>query len=340
MIPSLIETLKTTPRHIIVTEPTPLVRLNRLSDHLKVDLWIKRDDVAGPSFGGNKSRQLEYYFGAALAAKADTVLITGAVQSNFVRLAAAIAAQLGIEAVLQLEHRVDTASEFYKTSGNVLLSQMLGARIIYYPLGEDESGADEALYDEARKLKKQGKRPYVIPLGMNKPPLGALGYVNCAIEITEQVGKNKFDEVVIGSGSGASHIGMTAGIKHFSPNTKVIGSCVRREKTLQKKRLEALTPLFNTMIGTNVLEPSDLYLWDGALAPGYGEMGQHAAQAMKTLARFEGQIVDPVYTAKVFACITERCRAGIIVQGQKVLFIHSGGLGALFAYQNEIAKII
>jgi 1-aminocyclopropane-1-carboxylate deaminase/D-cysteine desulfhydrase-like pyridoxal-dependent ACC family enzyme len=223
------------PRHILIEAPTPLTRLNRLSEHFDVDLWVKRDDLAGPTLGGNKTRQLEYYFGAALAKGADTILITGAVQSNFVRIAAAIAAALGMDAVLQLEHRVNNDTDSYKNSGNVLLNKMLGARIIYYPGGEDENGADNALYQEAKRLTKLGKRPYVIPLGKNNPPLGALGYVNCAAEIVAQVGQCQFNEVVIGSGSGASHLGMIAGMKRYSPNTKVLGSCVRRKKNTSKR---------------------------------------------------------------------------------------------------------
>ena len=241
---SLNKTIEIFPRHFIVESPTPLTRLNRLSEHCDIDLWIKRDDLAGLTFGGNKTRQLEYYFGAALADNADTILITGAIQSNFVRMAAAIAATLGMDAVLQLEHRVDNDTESYKNSGNVLLSRMLGAQIIYYPEGENEDGADKALYEEATRLKNLGKRPYVIPLGNDKPPLGALGYVNCAAEVVAQAGEHQFDEVVIGSGSGASHLGMIAGMKRFSPGTRVLGSCVRREMTLQRERLILMSKNF------------------------------------------------------------------------------------------------
>ena len=244
-------------------------RLNRLSEYYDIDLWIKRDDLAGPTIGGNKTRQLEYYFGAALARGADTILITGAVQSNFVRLAASIAAALGMDAVIQLEHRVNNSTDSYKNSGNVLLNKMFDARIIYYPEGEDENGADSALYEEAKRLKKLGRSPYVIPLGKNNPPLGALGYVNCAAEIAKQAGQCQFDEVVIGSGSGATHLGMIAGMNRHSPKTKVVGSGVRREKTLQKKRLIFMGKSFTDMVGEPVIFDSDIHLWDGALNLGY-----------------------------------------------------------------------
>lgn len=336
---SLNKTIEIFPRHFIVESPTPLTRLNRLSEHCDIDLWIKRDDLAGLTFGGNKTRQLEYYFGAALADNADTILITGAIQSNFVRMAAAIAATLGMGAVLQLEHRVDNDTESYKNSGNVLLSRMLGAQIIYYPEGENEDGADKALYEEATRLKNLGKRPYVIPLGNDKPPLGALGYVNCAAEVVTQAGKNQFDEVVIGSGSGASHLGMIAGMKRFSPRTRVVGSCVRRKIKLQRERLIFMSKNFNNMVEEPIIDDLDIKLWDGALAPGYGVLGETAASAMRLLARLEGQVVDPAYTAKVLACITERCSAMQIKKGSKILFVHSGGLGGLFGYQDELEKV-
>ena len=336
---SLNKTVETFPRHFVIDSPTPLTRLHRLSEHCDIDLWVKRDDLAGLTFGGNKSRQLEYYFGAAVAENADTVLITGAIQSNFVRMAAAIAAALGMGAVVQLEHRVDNKTESYKNSGNVLLSRMLGAKIIYYPEGENESGADKALFEEATRLKNTGKRPYVIPLGQDKPPLGALGYVNCAAEIAEQAGERQFDEVVIGSGSGASHLGMIAGMKRFSPGTRVLGSCVRREMTLQRERLISMSKNFNNLVEEPILDDLDIELWDGALAPGYGALGANAASAMRLLARLEGQFVDPAYTAKVLACITERCNEMQIKKGSKILFIHSGGLGGLFGYQDELTKV-
>lgn len=333
------KTKETFPRHILIESPTPMTRLNRLSEYYDIDLWIKRDDLAGPTLGGNKTRQLEYYFGAAVARRADTILITGAVQSNFVRLTASIAAALGMDTVIQLEHRVNNSTDSYKNSGNVLLNKMFGARIIYYPEGEDENGADSALYEEAKRLKKLGRSPYVIPLGKNNRPLGALGYVNCAAEIVKQAGQCQFDEVVVGSGSGVTHLGMIAGMKRHSPKTKVVGSCVRREKTLQKERLIFMGKSFNEMVGESVISDSDIHLWDGALNPGYGVMGGAATKALRLFARLEGQVVDPAYTAKVFSCVIERCSELQIKKGSKILFVHSGGLAGLFGYQDELMKI-
>ncbi|MCE2517570.1 MAG: D-cysteine desulfhydrase family protein [Alphaproteobacteria bacterium] len=334
--PAIGAALAQAPRHPIVTTPPPLNRHDRISDDLGIDLWMKRDDLAGPSFGGNKSRQLEYYLGAALAEGADTVLITGAVQSNFVRLAAATAAQAGLAAVVQLEERVDTDDPHYHQSGNVMLNHLLGARIIRYPVGEDENGADAALYAEAERLKAVGKRPYVIPLGADKPPLGALGYIRCIEELGQQDAP-VFDDIVVGSGSGATHLGVMAGVRLYRPGTRVTGSCVRRAEPLQRDRLLGMMPAFNDLLNTEgFLGEDDLDLWDGALAPGYGQISDAGATAMALMAQLEGQMLDPVYTAKAFAGVVERARNGAIAKGAKVLFIHTGGLAGLFAYQAQL----
>src|SRR6185436_18988047 len=199
------------PRAHLLSGPTPVEHLLRLSRHLGVEVLVKRDDLTGLGMGGNKIRQLEFYFGAALAEGADTVLITGAVQSNYVRAAAAAAAKLGLEAVVQLEERVPGMESTYYSSGNVLLDDLLGARRISFPEGENEAGADRSLRGQADMLRDAGRRPYVIPLSAGNPPLGALGYMLAAREIVEQ--DIEFDCAVIGSGSGLTHVGLLGGLR-------------------------------------------------------------------------------------------------------------------------------
>lgn len=327
------------PRLEILRGPTPLDPLPRLSKQLGVDLYIKRDDLAGPSFGGNKSRQLEYYFGAALAEGADTILITGAVQSNFVRLAAAIAKSQGMQAVVQLEDRVKGKTGSYHSSGNVLLSQILGAEVMTYPEGEDEAGADAAVQTRAEELKTEGRKPYVIPLAEDHPPLGALGYVDGAHEILRQ--KEDFDVFVVATGSGATHTGLLAGLRGAGCKARVIGSCVRRDRLLQQARIgrivNRLKPLY---AGAEDVSAEDIDIWDGALAPGYGQIGPLSAGAMSLLAREEGLMLDPVYTAKSFAAIPALVQSGEIPEGSKICFVHTGGLAALFAYEDAISQAL
>lgn len=323
------------PRHPIVSGPTPLIPAQRLSGQLGIALSIKRDDVAGPSFGGNKARQLEYYFGAALAQKADTILITGAVQSNFVRLAAAVARMLGMHPIVQLEKRVARDDAAYEASGNVLLSRLLGADILHHPEGEDEAGADRALYDKADALRRAGRVPYVIPLAEGHPPLGALGYVDAAREILTQEGA--FDVFVVASGSGATHAGLLAGLRGAGSAARVIGSCVRRDARAQTARIgRVIDRLAELDAGARAVAPDDIILWDGALAPGYGQIGPAALGAMTQVAQAEGLILDPVYTAKAFAAIPALVASGDIARGSRVCFVHTGGLAATFAYQPEI----
>lgn len=319
------------PRHRVLHQTTPLTPMLALSDSLGLDLWFKRDDLAEPSFGGNKSRQLEYYFGAAQRVGADTILITGAVQSNFVRLAAAVAKSLGMQAVVQLEKRVPVDDQTYQTSGNVFLNQILGAEILHYPEGEDEAGADKALYDRAEALKAEGRVPYVIPLSENHPPLGALGYVNAAHEILKE--KGDFDVFVVASGSGATHSGLLAGVRGAGSQATVIGSCVRRDKSLQEPRIgRIMKRLAELYDGAAKVQAEDIVIWDGALAPGYGKVGPHVQASMKMVAEQEGVFLDPVYTAKSFAAIPALVADGTIPQGARVCYVHTGGLAALFAY--------
>ncbi|MEM1265716.1 MAG: D-cysteine desulfhydrase family protein [Pseudomonadota bacterium] len=326
-------------RFPILTGPTPLVPAPRLSRELGIELSIKRDDVAGPSLGGNKARQLEYYFGQARAEAADTILITGARQSNYVRLAASVARMLGMDAVVQLEDRVPQTTEIYKRSGNVLLDRLFGVEIMTYPDGEDEAGADRALFDRADALRAAGRKPYVIPLGEGHPPLGALGYVDAGGELAGQ--DSAFDVVVVASGSGATHAGLLAGLRGAGHASRVIGSCVRRDAAAQTARIGRVIDRMRPLTpAAERVGPSDILLWDGALAPGYGKIGPAALGAMRRMAEAEGLLLDPVYTAKAFAAVIALVEDGSISRGSRVCFVHTGGLAGLFAYEDVLTDML
>ena len=318
----------------LLSGPTPLEHAPRLSEALGVELWIKRDDLAGPSIGGNKSRQLEFYLGAAEAEGADTILITGAVQSNFVRLATACAARLGMRTIIQLEDRVAKEGADYAASGNVLLDEMLGAEIMRYPEGEDEAGADRALRARAEALRAEGKRPFVIPLGLGNRPLGALGYMLAADEIRAE---RPFDLIVTASGSALTHAGLLAGYRASGDDTRIVGGCVRRPADQQGPRVARVVGDIEALIGAPVgVHDGDVELRDGALAPGYGQVSPAAAEAMRMAARMEGLILDPVYTAKAFAALLELVAEGEVPKGARVCFLHTGGLASVFAYGADI----
>ncbi|WP_241482573.1 D-cysteine desulfhydrase family protein [Leisingera sp. ANG-M7] len=323
------------PRARLMSSATPVERLDRLSDRLGIDLWIKRDDLTSLSFGGNKTRQLEFYFGEAKQQGADTILITGAVQSNFVRSAAAAAAKLGMQSVLQLEERVPGMGEYYYRSGNVLLAQLLDAEHMSYPLGEDETGADNALHERAEQLRAEGRKPYVIHLGIDHPPLGALGYVAGGAELKEQIGD--FDAAVVPSGSGSTHGGFLTGLRLSGQTAPVYGICVRRDHGQQHARMQkVLGKLADLMQFDPALVMNSINVWDGALAPGYGRVGSGTRDALTLMARSEGIFLDPVYTAKTFAGLLGLLEEGVIRTGQKVVMLHTGGQPALFGYQEEL----
>ena len=316
--------------------PTPLDAAPKLGAALGIELWIKRDDCTGLAFGGNKVRQLEFYLGEARARGADTVLITGAVQSNFVRLAAAGARQMGMDIHIQLEERVDDVDDLYRASGNVLLDRLLGATLHSFPAGEDEAAADAALERLARSLAREGRKPYVIHLGVDHPPLGGLGYVLAADEVMEQARARGFglDAVVCASGSALTHAGTLTGMRAIGETMPVHGICVRRDVSRQRPRVTRRAAELAAMIGRTDIVPDgdDVDVSDEVHAPGYGKLNDAIREAISMAARLEALLLDPVYTGKAMAGLIAHVRSGRIRAGSRVLFLHTGGLPAIFAY--------
>ena len=330
--------LDSLPRARLAHLPTRLEPAPRLAAALGLaGAWIKRDDCTGLAFGGTKTRQLEFYLGQALEQQADTVLITGAVQSNFVRQAAAAAARLGLQACVQLENRVPKDDPRYHASGNVLLDRLLGATVSYYASGEDEEGADAALEAMADALRDQGRRPYVIHLAPGHAPLGALGYVDAARELLAQLkpaGAEDTDCVIVPSGSGATHAGLLFGLRALGSSLPVLGACVRRPADVQRPRLRARCAEIAALLGLDdPVTDADILLDDSALAPGYGRLGAEGRHALKLAARQEGLVLDPVYTAKAMAVLIGGARSGRFA---RPVFVHTGGEPALFAYGEQV----
>lgn len=330
------------PRCRVATVETPLEPMDRLSAaNTGARLWVKRDDMQGLAFGGNKVRQLEYYFGAAQAAGADTVLITGAVQSNFCRLTAAYAARLGMECHLQLEERVASNDPLYRESGNVLLDRLMGAHLHSFAVGEDEDAADRALDDLAEDLTAKGRKPYVIHLSGGHPPLGALGYIDCAREVLDQASAQgiSFDHAVVATGSGATHSGFLFGLRALGCDIPVIGVCVRRATSLQRPRIIARCQQIADLLGVeNPVADADVITNDRFYGPGYGRSNAPTERAIKLGARTEALMLDPVYTGK--------CMAGALAlsgnrpEGENVLFLHTGGTPGIFAYANVLEPVL
>lgn len=319
---------------------TPIEKLTRISATLGIDLYAKRDDSLTLGMGGNKIRQLEFYLGPAMDMAADTVLITGAVQSNFVRSCAAAARKLGLRPVVQLERRVAKDDLLYNTSGNVLINHLFGAEIHYFPEGENEAAADANLDTIAETLKQKGENPYVIHLGVDHAPLGGLGYALAAAETFLQfqnIGEMP-DHIIIPSGSGLTHAGFLCGARAIGWDIRVHGICVRRSADQQHKRVARRASEIDSLLGkTDTTKPDDILVTDAMLAPGYGQMNAYVSEAITMGAHSEGLLLDPVYSGRAFAGLIDLVRTKVIGAGNKVAFIHTGGLPALFAYQNELS---
>ena len=334
----VLKRLEAFPRCRLAHLPTPLEAMERLSKRLEsVSLFVKRDDCTGLAFGGNKIRQLEFYLGQAEKEEADTILITGAVQSNFVRSAAAAARRLGMECHIQLEERVPGVDTLHRTSGNVLLSRILGATLHSYPSGEDEAGADANLSKIAEQLRHDGSRPYIIPLGSGHDPLGALGYIDAAVELTTQLSQQsiRMDHLVVTSGSGSTHAGLLFGLRSLGSKICVTGVCPRRDARSQEQRIAGHVKRLTRMLGFDPgIGPDDIRLTDISLAPGYGQLNDQTVEALQLTAQCEGLFLDPVYTAKAMAGLFHLVKQREI--SGHVLFWHTGGQPALFGYGDAL----
>ena len=327
------------PRVRLGHSPTPLEPAPNLGAALGIELWLKRDDCTGLAFGGNKVRQLEFYLGEARARGADTLLTTGAVQSNFVRVAAAGARQLGMDVHLQLENRVEAADDLYRGSGNVLLDRLLGATLHAFAAEGGESAADAALDRLAESLSGTGRKPYVIHVGLDQPPLGGLGYVVAASEVLEQVQARGigFDAVVCASGGALTHAGLLVGMRALGEPVPVHGICVRRDARQQRVRVAQRATELAAMIGfPKAFAADDVHASDEVHPPGYGLLNEAIGEAISMAARLEALLLDPVYTGKAMAGLIALVRAGRIAAGSRVLFVHTGGLPAIFSYASRL----
>jgi D-cysteine desulfhydrase/L-cysteate sulfo-lyase len=323
------------PRVELSHRPTPLELLNNVSAEFGTNVWIKRDDCTGLAFGGNKSRQLEFYIGQAMQQGADTLLTTGAIQSNHVRMTVAAARKMGLEVEVQLEHRVARDQLEYHNSGNPFLVKLMGAKIHYYPEGEDEAGADRALEERAAEIAKTGGKAFVIPLSNAHTPYGALGYVDGAEELMDQLNERQIKPVrfIVPTGSASTHTGFLLGVRALGSTTPVHGVCVRRDAASQSQRVRTKLNSVIEAIGIDISIPdADIICDDSMLAPGYGLLNAATTDAIRYLARHEGILLDPTYSGKTFAVLLEMLRRGDFNADDDVLFLHTGGAASVFAY--------
>lgn len=311
--------------------PTPVHALPRLTDTLGgPQLFIKRDDQTGLATGGNKTRKLEFLVADALEHRADTLITAGAPQSNHARQTAAAAARMGMKCVLVLRGQPPAESQ-----GNLLLDELLGAQIRW----AEKSAVPATMEAVAAELRAQGRTPYVIPYGGSNP-IGATGYVAAMEEMVEQARQMNvhLDRIVFASSSGGTQAGLVAGAKATGYAGQVLGISV----DVQREELQAMVAALATATAAHLkldlrFAPGEIAVNADYIGAGYGVLGTLERQAIRLAAEVEGLLLDPVYTARAFGGMIDLIRRGEIRRGETVLFWHTGGTPALFAYAAELS---
>ena len=322
------------PRVELCHKPTPLERMARLEALLGGPrLWVKRDDCTGLGLGGNKTRKLEYLIGAALDAGADTVVTQGAVQSNHVRQTAAAACRFGLKCHVLLERRVPGQTVSYEATGNVFLDRLFGAEIEFRPPGLDMNAEAEAAGEQ---LLAAGAKPYVIP-GGGSNVVGALGYVECAQELVSQANEQgvSIDWLVHGTGSTGTQAGLVAGLEGLNSGIKVMGISVRQPQDKQEAAVHDLASKVADHLGVRPSVARESVMANGDyVGEGYGLPTEGTREAISVAARQEGLLLDPVYSGKGMAGMIDLVRKGYFGKDDDVVFLHTGGSPALFAYED------
>ena len=324
------------PRQNFSAGTTPIEKLETLSEKLGgPNIYVKRDDMYGTfSPGGNKTRKLEFLLGEALELGANAIITCGAVQSNHCRLTIAASVKLGLECHLVLEERVPGS---YKedASGNNLHYRLLGAKSIKVVKG----GADLLAHmnEISETLKAQGKTSYIIPTGGSNP-VGALGYAACALEIMQQLFEMniKMDYIVLTSGSSGTHAGMLVGMHAINGGIPIVGISISRKADLQKENVNRLCISTANKIGLqSVPKADDIIVYSDYVGGGYSIPTDGMVDAVKLLATTEALILDPVYTGKTMHGLIDLIKKGVFKKGENVLFLHTGGSTALYAYKEQ-----
>ncbi len=316
--------------------PTPLEFLPRLTEHLGgPQIYVKRDDCTGLASGGNKTRKLEFLMADALEQNADTIITQGAVQSNHARQTAAAAAKLGLACELLFENRVADPDDNYLNSGNVLLDRLYGATIHDFPKATDMNAAME---EHADKLRAEGRKPYIIP-GGGSNPIGALGYVNCALELVHQANNRglHIDHLIHATGSAGTQAGLVTGLRATHSGIPVLGIGVNAAKEAQEQKVYDLAVETAAYIdAAGCVAREDIVANCDYVGPGYGISTDGMREAVLMLAQLEGLLFDPVYSGKGLAGMIDLVRQGHFSDTDNIVFLHTGGSVGLFGYGNDL----
>ena len=309
--------------------PTPIEELPRLSDHLSGPrILVKRDDQTGLAFGGNKTRKLEFLVAEAQEQGAKTLISGGALQSNHCRQTAAAAARFGFDCILVLNGEMPE-----KPSANLLLDQLFGAEIVAIA---DRKERDRVLQETFDKAVADGRKPYLVPYG-GSSPTGALGYAFAMEEFMKQ--NIHADWIVFGTSSGGTHAGLVLGQRVFGFKGKVLGISIDEPEEWLKSHVSALASDASEKLGERIeFTQSDVLANADYCEAGYGVLTDAEREAVNLFAKYEGLLLDPVYTGRAAAGMIDLIRKGFFKKDETVLFWHTGGQPALFAekYANKI----
>jgi len=324
------------PRVSLAHLPTPLELMPRLSEHLGgPNIYVKRDDCTGLGTGGNKTRKLEFLMADAVEKNADVIITQGAVQSNHARQTAAAACKMGMDCELVFEKRVEDPSDPYINSGNILLDKIFGARLRDVDKGTD---MDAAMEEVANELRGKGKTPYIIP-GGGSNRIGALGYVDCALEFMAQANKEGIviDHVVHATGSAGTQAGLITGLKATHANIPLLGIGVNAPKDVQEEKVYKLAVETADYVGApGVVQREDIVANCDYVGEGYGIPTKAMNDAVMLLARLEGLLFDPVYSGKGLAGMIDLIGKGYFAGAQNIVFVHTGGVAGLFGYSDKL----
>jgi L-cysteate sulfo-lyase len=331
------------PRVALVDEPTPIQPLKRIEEAIGpvlngVKLYVKRDDLLGLGGGGNKLRKLEYLMGDAAAKGCDTLIVSGGIQSNFTRVAAAACGRERVACELVLAPLVPGTDEDYERNGNTLLNDLFGARV--HVLDRGEVAADFAKR-RAEDLTAQGRRPYLTP-GGGSNSISALGYVRCALELDAQLKSSGLDDpiIVTANGSNGTHAGLLAGFRALgrSPRRLRAFTVLAAAENSRNSTLAMANGTLELLGAADRLEIDDVQIAGEQRGQGYGLVTDRMIEAVRFMAGSEGLLLDPVYSGKAFAGVLDDVRSGRYPAGSSVVFLMTGGTPALFAYRNAFTR--
>lgn len=329
------------PRIHLADLPTPLYDAARLSKALGGPrIYIKRDDLTGFALGGNKPRKLEFLMADALSKESDCVILSAAAQSNMVRMTAAAAARLGMDAYLVLR----SMSDDEPIQGNLLLDHLFGAHITLIPTNDPYSQLSVDTMDQlATDLRSQGRKPYIIDLRYQSAPLAAAGYVSAACELADQFGVLGIEptHVFLPVGSGTTQAGLLLGTTLLGSNYRVVGVSVQKPVDWMNPRVRDKLGKAALLLGA-AMPPSDVEIVvdDRWIGREYGVPSMDGIEAMKLMARTEGIVLDPVYSGKGMAGLIGWIRESRLGANDTVVYIHTGGIPALFSLADQISPYL